>query len=240
MNRKDSSSTVPSLGRQKWLNDPILQALLQVLNRAGEARIAGGAVRNALLGVPITDVDIATDLPPATVIELTRKQKYSALPTGIAHGTVTVRIDRRQFEVTTLRIDAETFGRRARVRFTDDWQADAMRRDFTINALFCDAHGRVYDYVGGYRDLKRRKVRFVGHPRRRILEDHLRILRFFRFHARYGRGAPDAEALNACARMRKLIVKLSAERVRDELFKLFLAPAAPAAPRAMAGAESCR
>ena len=139
--------------------------------------------------------------------------------------------------MTTLRIDAETFGRRARVQFTDDWQADAMRRDFTINALFCDARGRVYDPVGGYRDLRRRKVRFVGNPGQRILEDHLRILRFFRFYARYGRGAPDAEALAQCARSRKLIVKLSAERVRAELFKLLVAPAAVAAVRAMIAAK---
>lgn len=233
MNRKAESRAPPSLRRQKWLNDPALQKLLAMLNSAGEARVAGGAVRNALLKTAIDDVDVATTLPPATVIQLAGQQGVSARPTGVAHGTITVTVDGRSFEVTTLRVDAETFGRHARVRFTDDWQADAMRRDFTINALYCDAGGRVYDPVGGYPDLERRRVRFVGDPRQRILEDHLRILRFFRLHARYGRGRPDAEALEQCARLRKLIGKLSAERVRGELFKLLMAPAAPAVVRAM-------
>ncbi len=233
MTGKHEVAAVPSLRRQKWLNDPALQSLLDLLNQRGEARVAGGAVRNALLGLPIAEVDIATNLDPPVVTDLARGQGLPVYPTGIGHGTVTVGVGGRRFEVTTLRIDAEAFGRRARVEFIDDWRADALRRDFTMNALFCDSGGRVYDFVGGYRDLRQRKVRFVGEPRRRILEDHLRILRFFRFHAWYGRGAPDAEALRQCARMRKLLSKLSAERVRGELFRLLVAPGAQAAVKAM-------
>jgi poly(A) polymerase len=221
------------LRRQKWLNEPALQKLLRMLNQAGEARIAGGAVRNALLRMAITDVDIATTLAPTKVIELAREHNYPTWPTGVSHGTVSIGVDGRVFEVTTLRIDTETYGRRARVRFTDNWHADALRRDFTINAMFCDAKGRLYDPVGGYGDVKRGKVQFIGDPRQRILEDHLRILRFFRLHASYGRGGLDVRALKQCARMRNLLLKLSPERVRGELFKLLVARAAPAVAKAM-------
>ena len=147
-------------------------------------------------------------------------------PTGIEHGTVTVVAEGKPFEVTTLRIDVETFGRRARVAFTDDWMADASRRDFTMNAIYCDARGQVHDPLGGYDDLKRGRVRFVGEPRQRIREDHLRILRFFRFHAQYGKGAPDREGLRCCVALRRHLKTLSGERIRQELWKLLSAPGA--------------
>jgi poly(A) polymerase len=190
----------PSLAGADWLADRQLQRLLAALTaEGGEARIAGGAVRNGLLGEPVNDIDIATTELPTRVEELARRAGLEVHPTGLDHGTVTVvakdagRV--RAFEVTTLRIDVETYGRHAQVAFTDDWSADARRRDFTINAMYCDASGTVFDPVGGYVDLVKRRVRFVGEPEARIAEDFLRILRFFRFHARYGRGARTARGL---------------------------------------------
>ena len=184
---------IPSLANEQWLNAEPLQRLLHLLSAGdGEARVAGGAVRNALLGEPIADIDIATTLPPWRVSELVTRAGMSVHPTGLDHGTVTVVIhdgdETHTFEITTLRVDTETDGRRAKVAFTDDWVADASRRDFTINAMFCDADGNVNDPLGGYSDLDARVVRFAGDAHARITEDHLRILRFFRFHARYGTG----------------------------------------------------
>jgi poly(A) polymerase len=147
-------------------------------------------------------------------------------PTGLAHGTVMLVAKGRPFEVTTLRVDVETYGRHARVEFTDDWTADAARRDFTMNALYCDASGKVHDPLGGYTDLKRRVIRFVGKPEARIREDYLRILRFFRFNAQYGRGKPDADGLKQSVRLRKHLSQLSGERIRQELWKLLSAPGA--------------
>jgi poly(A) polymerase len=168
-----------------WLKEPRLQEVMQVIVAAGgEVRVAGGAVRNALLGVPISDVDLATTLLPEEVTRVCKKAGFSVHPTGIDHGTVTVVNRGQPFEVTTLRLDVETDGRRAVVKFTDDWQADAMRRDFTINAMYCDAVGKIFDYTTGYLDIQRKRVRFVGDSAARIKEDYLRILRFFRFHAR--------------------------------------------------------
>ncbi|MBL8908692.1 MAG: CCA tRNA nucleotidyltransferase [Rhizobiales bacterium] len=211
---------LPSLRRQKWLKAPDVQRVLAAL---GDARIAGGAVRNALLGEPVADIDIATPLSPQDVMEIGEKSGFGVHPTGLAHGTVTLTLDKKPFEVTTLRHDVETDGRRAKVAFTSDWAADAMRRDFTMNALYCDANGKIFDFVGGYGDVLRKRVRFVGAPSARIREDYLRILRFFRFHARYGKGPPDKAGLTACARLRKGLTQLSAERVRQELFKLLVA-----------------
>jgi len=214
---------LPSLKRQKWLKARDVQKVLAAL---GNARIAGGAVRNALLGEPVTEIDIATALSPEKVMEIGEKSGFGVHPTGLAHGTVTLTLDKRPFEVTTLRHDVETDGRRAKVAFTDDWAADAMRRDFTMNALYCDAEGNILDFVDGYADIRKKRVRFVGTPSARIREDYLRILRFFRFHARYGTGAPDKAGLAAVTRLRKGLSQLSAERIRQELFKLLVAPRA--------------
>jgi len=217
----------PSLAGQAWLQDRRLQAVLAILNAdGGEARIAGGAVRNSLLGLPVADVDIATTLSPQEVTRRATAAGFAAHPTGIDHGTVTVVAHRIPFEITTLRRDVSTDGRRAIVAFTSDWVEDASRRDFTINAMYCDSDGKIFDYTEGYPDILKRKVRFVGTPSRRIREDYLRILRFFRFHAHYGKGAPDADGLAACTRLRKGITSLSAERVRQELMKLLVAPRA--------------
>jgi poly(A) polymerase len=199
---------------------------MSVLNKEGTTRIAGGAVRNALLGDLVGDVDLATTLTPEEVMAAGQAAGLKVHPTGIAHGTVTVAANGRPFEVTTLRVDVETFGRHAKVRFTDDWTADASRRDFTMNALYCDARGEVYDPLDGHDDLLRRRVRFVGEPRRRIQEDYLRILRFFRFNAQYGKGRPDGEGLAQCIRLRRHLKSLSAERIRQELWKLLGAPGA--------------
>jgi poly(A) polymerase len=210
---------------------------MAALNRDGEeARVVGGAVRNALLGEPIGDIDLATTASPQEVSRRATAAGFKPVPTGIEHGTVTVVIDSRPFEVTTLREDVETFGRHASVRFGRDWKKDAERRDFTMNALSVTVDGTVHDYVGGLADLKTRTVRFIGEPRRRITEDYLRILRFFRFHAAYGRGLPDAAGLAACIAARAGIDQLSRERVRMELLKLLLAPHATPALAAMAEA----
>jgi poly(A) polymerase len=213
------------LTQAAWLREGALARLLAVLDRDGEeARVVGGAVRNALLGEPIGEIDIATTARPDEVIRRAAAAGFKPVPTGIEHGTVTVVIDGRPFEVTTLREDVETYGRHAKVRFGRDWRADAERRDFTMNALSCGADGTVHDYVGGLADLQRRQVRFIGEPARRIAEDHLRILRFFRFHASYGFGLPDADGLSACIAARANLEQLSRERVRAELMKLLLAP----------------
>lgn len=220
-------SDIPSLAGAHWLADPALQAVMSAIAaRGGEARVAGGAVRNALLGEEVTEVDLAASLTPEQVTEACMAQGMSVHPTGIDHGTVTVVAEHRPFEVTTLRHDVETDGRRATVKFTDDWEADAMRRDFTMNALYCDANGRVYDFTGGHKDIQARRVVFVGEPEQRIAEDYLRILRFFRFHARYGEGAPDEAGLSACMRLKAGLDGLSAERIRQEMFKLMAAKGA--------------
>ncbi len=214
------SAEVSIAGRAEWLNNAGLQAVLTTLSESGEeARIAGGAVRNTLLGEPVADIDIATTLLPEAVTERCEKQGLRVIPTGIDHGTVTVVAGRNKVEVTTLRADVETDGRRAVVQFGRDWKADAERRDFTINALYADADGTVHDFVGGLADIENRTVRFIGDAEQRIREDYLRILRFFRFFARYGSGRPDAEGLKACARLKDGLARLSAERVWSELKK---------------------
>jgi len=217
------------LGEAAWLKDGPVARLLALLDRDGEeARAVGGAVRNALLGLPVAEVDVATTALPEEVMRRVTAAGCKAVPTGIEHGTVTIIIEHRPIEVTTLRQDVETFGRKARVAFGRDWRADAERRDFTINALFASADGTVHDYVGGLADIAARKVHFIGDAQRRIEEDYLRILRFFRFHAFFGEGLPDAAGLLACIRARGGLAILSRERVRIEMLKLLLAPhAAP-------------
>jgi len=217
------------LGEAAWLKDGPVARLLALLDRDGEeARAVGGAVRNALLGLPVAEVDVATTALPEEVMRRVAAAGCKAVPTGIEHGTVTVIIEHQPIEVTTLRQDVETFGRKARVAFGRDWRADAERRDFTINALSASADGTVHDYVGGLADIAARKVHFIGDAQRRIEEDYLRILRFFRFHAFFGEGLPDAAGLLACIRARGGLAILSRERVRIEMLKLLLAPhAAP-------------
>jgi poly(A) polymerase len=212
-------------------------ALLAALNRDGEAaRIIGGAVRNALIGEPVADIDIATTCLPQETMRRARAAGFKAVPTGMEHGTVTVVIDGAPFEVTTLRRDVETDGRHAVVAFGRDFREDALRRDFTINALGLDAAGVLHDYADGLADLAARRVRFIGAAGERIAEDYLRILRFFRFHARYGIGEPDRVALDACIAGRGGLDGLSRERVWTELRKLLAAPRAAETLQAMAGA----
>ena len=214
-----------SLGDTIWLVRGEAAPLLKLLDSDGEqARIVGGAVRDALLRLPVHEVDIATTALPDEVVRRVEAAGWKTIPTGIEHGTVTVLIAGKTFEVTTLRRDVETYGRKAKVVFGRDWVADAARRDFTINALSLSADGQLHDYVGGVADLAARRVRFIGDPGQRIAEDYLRILRFFRFHAWYGEGAPDSDGLHACIRGRAGIDSLSRERVRTELLKLLLAP----------------
>jgi poly(A) polymerase len=214
----------PTLGEAPWLRKGPVAKLLAVLDRQGEeARVVGGAVRNAMLGEPPGDIDIATTALPPEVMRRAQAEGFKAVPTGIDHGTITVIVAGGPFEVTTLREDVETFGRKAVVRFGRDWRLDAERRDFTMNALSASPDGCIHDYVGGLADLAARRVRFIGEPAKRIAEDYLRILRFFRFHATYGHGDPDPAGLLACIRERAGLDRLSRERVRMELVKLLLA-----------------
>ena len=209
-----------------WLASPAVQDVMAMLNRDGEeARIAGGAVRNALQRRPVADVDVATTAVPRDVITRARQAGFKPVPTGIAHGTVTVVAHGEPIEVTTLRRDLETDGRHARVAFGRDWHDDAERRDLTMNALYCDAGGTVFDPVGtGVDDALSGTVRFVGDAAQRIEEDYLRILRFFRFFAWYGKGRPDADGLRACARLKAGLDGLSVERVWHELSRTLAAP----------------
>jgi poly(A) polymerase len=202
-----------------------MAALIDALGGGRQTRFVGGAIRDTLLDLPVSDVDLATRLEPGEVMERLRAARIKAVPTGIAHGTVTAVSAGTPVEVTTLRRDVSTDGRRATVAFTDDWMEDAARRDFTINALYAEPEsGAVQDYFGGLADLDLRLVRFIGDPLTRIAEDHLRILRFFRFHARFGQGEPDAAGLEACAARANDLMALSRERIADELLKLLALP----------------
>ena len=206
----------------KWRRKRGMSRLLAALGAdEGLTRYVGGAVRDELMHLPVSDLDLATRLKPNEVVERLEAAKIRPVPTGIDHGTVTAVSSGSPYEVTTLRRDVSTDGRRATVAFTDDWEEDAARRDFTINALSADPNtGEVFDYFGGKDDLIARRVRFIGEPLERIAEDHLRILRFFRFHARFGLGEPDAEGLRACAQRANDLMALSRERIADELLKL--------------------
>jgi poly(A) polymerase len=225
------------LAEAPWLRSGPAARVLAVLNGGGEeARVVGGAVRNALLQLPTGDIDIATTAAPDEVVRRARAAGIKSVPTGIDHGTVTLVVDKHPFEVTTLREDTETFGRKARVAFGRDWVRDAERRDFTINGLSVDAEGVVHDHVGGLDDIAARRVRFIGDPAQRIAEDYLRILRFFRIHAAYGAGEPDPAGYLACIAGRAGLENLSAERIRMEMLKLVVADGAAAAAIAMADA----
>lgn len=213
---------------QEWLDAAATRRVMAALEAAGGpdcARFVGGCVRNALIGQPVDDVDIATTLTPGQTDQAIRAAGLKAVPTGLAHGTVTAIADHRPFEITTLRRDVSTDGRNATVAFTDDWAEDAGRRDFRLNALYADAKGRILDPTGeGVADALAGRIVFVGDPGTRIREDYLRILRFFRFFAWYGRGEPDAAGLAACAALAPGMGRLSAERVSKELIKLLAAP----------------
>ncbi|QCI69032.1 CCA tRNA nucleotidyltransferase [Phreatobacter stygius] len=220
-----------------WLSRGPAARLLAVLNAGpGEARPVGGAVRNALIGMAPGDIDIATSAVPEAVVSAVKAAGFKSVPTGITHGTVTVVVEGRGFEVTTLREDIETDGRRAVVRFGHDWKADASRRDFTVNAMSLTRDGVLHDYFGGEADLRAGRIRFIGDPIQRIREDRLRILRFFRFHATYAAGEPDAAALAACIAERQGLAELSRERLRMEIMKLVIAGRAGETLQVMADA----
>lgn len=218
----------------QWLAADHCQAVFEALESGGyTARAVGGAIRNALMGHEVSDVDIASAALPDEVVRLCRAAGLGVHPTGLAHGTLTVVSNHVPYEVTTLRRDVETHGRHATIAFTTDWSEDAARRDFTMNAIYCDRHGTLYDPLGGYPDLVEGRVRFIGSARERIREDYLRILRFFRFFAAYGHGEIDAEGLEAVTKEREGLKRLSAERIRIELLKLLVASRAHDALAAM-------
>jgi poly(A) polymerase len=226
-----------TIAPQPWMTSAPTRAVMAALGaQGGVARFVGGCVRDAYLERPVEDVDIATAEPPETVLALLETAGIKAVPTGIAHGTVTAVVPPEHYEITTLREDVETHGRHATVAYTDDWMADAARRDLTMNALFLDPDGTLYDPFDGLKDLRAGRVRFVGAARQRIEEDYLRLLRFFRFHAYYGRSEPDAEGLAACTALAPHLEKLSAERVWSETRKLLLAPSPEAVFALMAAA----
>ena len=216
-----------TLGQPAWIKAPATLAVFDALEAAGGAdcvRFVGGCVRNALIGQPVADIDLATRLTPEAVIAALKAAGLKAVPTGVEHGTVTAVSARQPFEITTLRRDVETDGRRAVVAFTDDWAEDAHRRDFTLNALYAARDGTIFDPTGhGVADARAGRIVFVGEPRARIGEDYLRILRFFRFAAWYGKGPPDAAALAACVALKDQLTGLSAERIAKELLKLLAA-----------------
>ncbi|MBU2581078.1 MAG: CCA tRNA nucleotidyltransferase [Alphaproteobacteria bacterium] len=231
----------PDLATAPWLASPACQRVFDALEAGGyPARAVGGAVRNSLMGLDAADVDIATPALPDAVMKLCREAGLSVHATGLEHGTITIVSDSVPFEVTTLRRDVETHGRHATVAYTEDWAEDAARRDFTMNAIYCDRHGGVHDPLGGLADLIERRVRFIGSAQERIREDYLRILRFFRFFAAYGQGPIDPEGLGSCVKERDGLRSLSAERIGAELLKLLVAPRAKEALKAMqeAGIDS--
>ena len=209
------------LDAARWRGRRGVARILDALGaEEGLTRYVGGAVRDELLQIPVNDIDFATRLRPDDVVARLEAARIKAVPTGIAHGTITAVADGQPAEITTLRADVSTDGRRATVAFSDDWQADAARRDFTINALYADPQsGEIFDYFGGLDDIHARRVRFIGDPLQRIAEDHLRILRFFRFHARFGEGKLDPAALDACTARANDLMALSRERIADETVK---------------------
>lgn len=218
-----------------WLKEADTRTVMEALG-AG-ARFVGGVVRNELMGEPVSDIDIAIAETPERAQALLEAKGIKVVPTGIEHGTITAVMPSRHYEITTLRVDVKTDGRRAEVEFTEDWVEDAKRRDFTINALYADADGTVHDPLGtGLDDIRMRRVRFIGDANQRIAEDYLRVLRFFRFHAWYGKGEPDADGLKACAEARENLRQLSGERVSVELLKIAAADEAGSAFRQMAAA----
>ena len=216
--------TQATIQSPSFLDNERVLRIFDVFDGAGEeTRAVGGALRNHLLGVPVSDVDFATTATPQTTMDRAKAAGLRPIPTGFEHGTVTVIVEGQPFEITTLREDVETDGRRAKVRFGRDFEQDALRRDFTINALSCNRDGHIFDYAEGLADIEARKVRFIGDAQQRVREDYLRILRFFRFHAAYGEGALDGQAFHAAVLEREGMHNLSRERIRAELLKLLTA-----------------
>jgi poly(A) polymerase len=210
---------------QDWMTQSATRQVLAALTGDGQVvRFVGGCVRDALAGRPVKDIDIATADRPDTVIRLLEEAGLKAVPTGLDHGTVTAIAEHHPFEVTTLREDVEPLGRHARVAFTDDWVADAARRDLTMNAMFLDPDGTLYDPFGGAEDLEAGQIRFVGDPRERIREDYLRLLRFYRFHAHYGQEKPDREVVGITGELAERLKDLSGERIQAEFLRLLEAP----------------
>lgn len=220
-----NQSSLPSLAGAQWLAwKPVCEIFSAIGGRGFDIRAVGGAVRDTLLSRDVSDVDFATTAHPEEVMECAEQAGLKVIPTGLDHGTVTIIADGKPFEITTLRKDVETYGRHAKVAYTDDWGEDASRRDFTINALYADADGTLFDPIGGYEDIANRKIRFIGDAGERVREDYLRILRFFRFNAAFGESEFDTVALNACVQGRRGLHGLSAERVNSELMRLLCAP----------------
>jgi poly(A) polymerase len=210
-----------------WMTNPALSAVVAALeDEGGGPRIVGGAVRDTLLGLPVADIDIATKLPPQSVLKHLNAAGIKAIPTGLDHGTITAVVDKQNFEITTLRLDIATDGRRATIAFATEWKDDAARRDFTMNALYADPKtGEIFDYFDGLADINARTVRFIGNPAQRIAEDHLRILRYFRFLARFGRdNEADPAAVAACRNAANSLMALSRERIAQELSRLLVLP----------------
>lgn len=220
------SGNLPHTNPDAWLKLPGIRRILVALDADHHhVRFVGGVVRDLMLGEKPGDIDLATDFLPDEVTRRLEAEGIKVIPTGLAHGTVTAVASGTAVEITSLRADVSTDGRRATVEFTTDWRADAARRDFTINALYADPlSGEIFDYFGGLDDLATRTLRFIGNPLQRIAEDHLRILRYFRFHARYGHGEPDSTAVAACAERANDLMALSRERIADELLKLLILP----------------
>jgi poly(A) polymerase len=227
-NKKPMQTTDHQIHDTWWLShDGITQIFKAVEAAGGEIRFVGGCVRDSIIGRDTTDIDCATTMKPEQVIDTLRPTGVKVIPTGIDHGTVTAVLDDgKQVEITTLRRDVKTHGRYADVAYTDDWKTDAARRDFTINAMSCDLSGQVYDPYGGISDIKHGNIIFIGDPMTRIQEDYLRILRFFRFFARFGQGKINADGLQAAMQLAPQMAKLSGERIRDELLKILIAPRA--------------
>lgn len=221
-----------NLAAQAWLNDAKTRTLLAAFGDV-PLRFVGGCVRDAVMGRNVGDIDCATPAKPEEVVALLEAADIKAVPTGLAHGTITAVIDSKPFEITTLRKDVACDGRHAEVEYTDDWQQDALRRDFTMNALYCDAHGEVFDYTDGVDAARAGRIQFIGDAEARIREDGLRILRFFRFFATHGLGAPDTTALKACAAHKAMLADLSGERIQQEMLKLCAAESPYAALEAM-------
>jgi len=218
----------PNLKNRPWVRNRHVKKLFALFREAGfEARIVGGAVRNAILSRPVHEIDMAVNMPPEDVLSLGKNAGFNVVPTGLDHGTVTFVMGEdptRSVEVTSLRTDVDTDGRHADVAFTDDWETDARRRDFTINALYCDEEGEVYDPLGALDDIKSEKIVFIGDPEERVKEDYLRILRFFRFSAEFGQGTLDTKGLEACTKLQAGLEQLSAPRIGQEFLKLLVAP----------------
>lgn len=209
----------------EWLKLPELQRLFTLFHEEGATlRLVGGSVRDGLLGLPTNDIDLAVDRPPQWILDLLIKNHIKAIPTGFEHGTITAVLDKRPYQITTLRLDIKTFGRKAEVAFTEDWVQDAQRRDFTINALYADKEGNIFDPVGGIKDLEEHQVRFIGSPSQRIKEDYLRILRFFRFSARFGREPYSQEGGEACREFASHLPHLARERITDEFLQILELP----------------